>query len=111
MVDGDHRTAVDDSVGGEPRDAEMVMNCLAAPVQTDAAVHQRPLLVGRASRCAGPDPLGEAASTGAAAREEGHDDPAPDRDVVDVRPCGLDDACGFMTEKQRNGTTPVPVDH
>lgn len=106
-----HAGPVDDDMGRETRDAEVVVHRAAAPAEPDTATEQCAGLVGRAARFARRPTVGRARRALAATRKEHQHDSLTDRDPVDAVADLLDDSSGFMTEQDRHRPYPGAVDH
>ena len=111
-VDGHDRAAVDDGVGGEAGDPEVMVDRVGRRADSRRlAAHQRARAVGGAAGFAGREPVGGARRAVAAPRQERHDDALPDRHVRHGGAGLLDDARRLVAEQHRHRAHPVAVDH
>ena len=111
-VDRHDRPAVDDGVGGERRDAEVMQDRGAVVAgQARPAGQQRARAVGGTARDTRCETVGGACAAVAAARQERHDDALPDGHVGNRIPDPLDDPGRLVAEQHRHRPDPVAVDH
>ena len=107
---GHHRPPVDDRVGGEARDAKVVVNRIAVAREASPAGHQRARRVGGAAGLAGGEPVRRAGVAVAAPGEKRHHQPLSDRDVGDAGADFLDDTGRLVAEQHRHRPDPAAVD-
>jgi hypothetical protein len=106
-----HGAPVDDGVGGETGDPEMMVDGFAAARQPPFAIHQRARAVGGTTGFARRQPVGGARRTLAAPGQKGHDDALADGHVRDGGPGLLDDSRRLVPKQHRHRANAAAVDH
>lgn len=105
-----HRALGHHSVGGEDRNAHMVLDLVTGSISKPAAsVKQCAVFVGSVAVGAGDHPFGSAPGTIAAPGQKSDDRPLDNPKLLASRSDLLDDAGGFVTQQRRDRSWPVTV--